>query len=110
MPGAMNEENITVPPNNALSPFDKAFAALNYPFIAEGADAAANSAKVEAALATLGVEDEFKQIILSEFTQKDWEGVRAEFTRWSVNEKAKAEKEKAKAKEEPAGASLVVQA
>ncbi|RXW14657.1 hypothetical protein EST38_g11205 [Candolleomyces aberdarensis] len=105
MPGAMNEENIDVPPNNALSPYDKAFAALNYPFIAEGANAEASNAKVEAALATLGVQDEFKQSILAEFAQKDWEGVRAEFTRWSVNEKALAEKEKAK--ETPA--SLVVQ-
>ncbi|TFK16663.1 zincin [Coprinopsis marcescibilis] len=103
MPAEMNVERIEIKPNNKLSALDKAFAFLNYPFL--GSTASVDpTVNVTTSIATIGIEGEFKDAVLSEFNEGDWDGLRDEFTRWSLNEKAKAvaakihaEREKAKA-------------
>ncbi|RXW13971.1 hypothetical protein EST38_g11881 [Candolleomyces aberdarensis] len=97
MPAEWNEGNIEVLPNYVLSEFDKAFALLNYPFAPDGDKADEVNAKLEAAFVTLNVQDEFKKSILAEITAHDWDGARAEFTRWCINEKALADKAKPEA-------------
>ncbi|RXW12188.1 hypothetical protein EST38_g13669 [Candolleomyces aberdarensis] len=94
MPAEWNEGNIEVLPNYVLSEFDKAFALLNYPFAPDGDKADDVNAKLEAAFATLNVQDDFKKSILAEITAHDWDGARAEFTRWCINETALADKAK----------------
>ena len=88
MPAEWNEGNIEVPPNNVLSEFDKSFALLNYPFAPEGEKADEIKAKLEAAFTTLNVQDDFKENIRAEIAAHNWDGARAEFTKWCVNERA----------------------
>ena len=91
MPASWNTQGIEIEPTTDLSPLDKAFAFLNYPFIG-GVTSTDASVNVENALATAGITGEFKDSIAQEYAQGDWEGVRAEFTRWAVNQKAIADK------------------
>ncbi|TFK21229.1 hypothetical protein FA15DRAFT_672778 [Coprinopsis marcescibilis] len=89
MPAEMNIERIEIKPNSKLSPLDKPFAFLNYPFL-ESTASIDPTVNVPSSNATIGIEGEFKDAILSEFNEGDWDGLTDEFTRWSLNEKAKA--------------------
>lgn len=101
MPAEWNVQHLEIKPNHDLSPLDKAFAFLNYPFIGEITSSDA-SVCLAGALTTVGITGEFKDSIEAEYAAGDWEGVRAEFTRWSINEKAIADGAKAAAEREGA--------
>lgn len=87
MPPQWNVEGIRIDPATDLSPLDKAFAFLNYPFIG-GVSSADPSANLVTAFNTAGITGVYRQNIAAEYAEGDWRGVRAEFTRWAVNYKA----------------------
>ena len=90
MPAEWNLQGIEIKPNTELSPLDKAVVFLNYPFFREATSTDPN-VNPENALATVDITGEFRDTITEEFNQGDWQGVRAEFTRWAVNQKAIAD-------------------
>jgi hypothetical protein len=99
-----NLEGITVEPNTEISTVDKAFAFLNYPFIeVPSADPATN---LTTALDVAGITGIYRQNIETEFGEGDWQGVRAELTRWSVNQRATADKAASGKKREALSASV----
>ncbi|RXW11271.1 hypothetical protein EST38_g14583, partial [Candolleomyces aberdarensis] len=99
MPPELNEQGIEIPSNNELDALDKAFAFLNYPFIGSLTSSDA-SHTLENALNTIGVTGRFRESITAEFNENDWKGVRAEFTRWTLNARAEAIKKEAVAERE----------
>ncbi|RXW14653.1 hypothetical protein EST38_g11201 [Candolleomyces aberdarensis] len=99
MPPELNEQGIDIPPNYELDALDKAFAFLNYPFIG-GLTSSDASHTLDNALNTIGVTGRFRQSITAEFNENDWKGVRAEFTRWTLNARAEAIKKEAVAERE----------
>lgn len=104
MPAEWNTQGITVEPTSDLSPLDKAFAFLNYPFITTpSSDPNVNLVN---ALNTVGITGTYRQNITSEYGEGDWQGVRAEFTRWAVNYKALAAQATAVAERETIAAAV----
>ena len=91
MPAEWNVQGIEIKPTTELSPLDKAFAFLNYPFIGT-VTSSDPSVNLDNAIAAAGIAGEFKDSIVEEYAQGDWEGVRAEFTRWSIDQKNIADK------------------
>ncbi|KAJ2932990.1 hypothetical protein H1R20_g4094, partial [Candolleomyces eurysporus] len=99
MPPNLNEQGIRIPRNYELDALDKAFAFLNYPFLG-GLTSSDASHTLDNALNTIGVTGKFRESITAEFNENDWKGVRAEFTRWTLNAKAEASREEAVAERE----------
>ncbi|KAF6765962.1 hypothetical protein DFP72DRAFT_1038768 [Ephemerocybe angulata] len=105
MPAEFNVQGIAIKPNNVLSPLDKAFAFLNYPFT-PGTASVDPSVTVVSALNTIGITGAVRASIATEWAEGDWQGVRAEFTRWSVNQKALNDKAAASAEREEIAAAV----
>ncbi|KAF6764496.1 hypothetical protein DFP72DRAFT_423757 [Ephemerocybe angulata] len=99
MPAEFNVQHIEIKPNNVLSPLDKAFAFLNYPF-PPGTASVNPSVNLVNSLNTVGITGPVRASITTEWAENDWQGVRAEFTRWSVNQKALNDKTAAVAERE----------
>ncbi|RXW14652.1 hypothetical protein EST38_g11202 [Candolleomyces aberdarensis] len=99
MPPQLNEQGIRIRPNYELDALDKAFAFLNYPFLG-GLTSSDASHTLDNALKTIGVTGRFRESITAEFNENDWKGVRAEFTRWTLNARAEAIKNEAVAERE----------
>jgi hypothetical protein len=87
MPANFNLQGINIPPNNRLSAIDKAYAFLNYPFLI-GAQSADPSVNILSALNAAGVTGPSRANIALEYIEGDWRGLRAEFTRWTLNQRA----------------------
>ncbi|KAJ2932993.1 hypothetical protein H1R20_g4093, partial [Candolleomyces eurysporus] len=94
MPAELNEQGIEIPSNDELDALDKAFAFLNYPFLG-GLTSSDASHTLDNALNTIGVTGKFRESITAEFNENDWKGVRAEFTRWTLNARAEASRREA---------------
>ena len=62
---------------------------------------------LENALNTIGVKGKFRESITAELNENDWQGVRAEFTRWTLNAKADSSKGEAAAERESEAAAGV---
>jgi hypothetical protein len=90
IPPQWNLEGITVEPNNEISAVDKAFVFLNYPFF--GGPSSDPPISLANALDIAGIMGVYRRNIETEFAHGDWEGVRAELARWSVNQRAAADK------------------
>ncbi|KAJ2931123.1 hypothetical protein H1R20_g5928, partial [Candolleomyces eurysporus] len=87
MPANFNLQGITIRPNRSLSALDKAYAFLNYPFLRGAASVDPNVTLVNA-LNAAGVTGTARTNIAAEYTEGDWRGLRAEFTRWTLNQRA----------------------
>ena len=62
---------------------------------------------LENALNTIGVKGKFRESITAELNENDWQGVRAEFTGWTLNSKAdSSEKEVAAERDSEASAGV----
>jgi hypothetical protein len=94
MPANWNVQGIAIPPNNSLSPLDKAYAFLNYPFFI-GTASSDPEVNILNALNTAGITGAARANIGLEYIENDWRGLRAEFTRWAVNQKALSDKAQA---------------
>lgn len=105
MPAEWNLQGITIEPATDLSPLDKAFAFLNYPFMG-GVSSSDPSANLVTALNTAGITGIYRQNIAAEYAEGDWQGVRAEFTRWAVNYRALAAKAAAVTEREAVAAAV----
>lgn len=104
MPAEWNVQGIAIPPNNNLSALDKAYAFLNYPFLIGSASSDPNVTLLNA-LNTAGVTGTSRANIALEYIENDWQGVRAEFTRWAVNQRALSDQAQAAAQREEAAAA-----
>ncbi|KAJ2931124.1 hypothetical protein H1R20_g5929, partial [Candolleomyces eurysporus] len=87
MPANFNLQGIAIPPNNRLSALDKAYAFLNYPFLS-GATSVDPNVNIVNSLNAAGVTGPSRTSIAAEFAEGDWRGLRAEFTRWTLNQRA----------------------
>ncbi|RXW15895.1 hypothetical protein EST38_g9959 [Candolleomyces aberdarensis] len=107
MPAEWNLQGINIPPNHSLSALDKVFAFLNYPFPI-GTASSDPDVNVLNALNTAGVTGAARANIALEYIEGDWQGLRAELTRWAVNQKALSDKAQAVSQREQAAAVLAV--
>ncbi|RXW18660.1 hypothetical protein EST38_g7194 [Candolleomyces aberdarensis] len=105
MPANWNVQGIEIPPNNYLSPLDKAFAFLNYPFLV-GTASTDPSVTLLNALNGAGVTGPSRASIALEYIENDWKGLRAEFTRWAVNQRALSDRAQAVSEREEAAAAV----
>ena len=85
MPAQFNLQGIAIPPNNRLSPLDKAYAFLNYPYL-NAAPSYDHNVNLNNALNAAGVSGDSRISIEREYSENDWEGVRTELTRWTLNQ------------------------
>jgi hypothetical protein len=83
MPGSLNEEGITVPPNLVLSDLDKAFITINYPRKDE--DVPDGGWKVSKALDVVQVPDDVASDILSSLSSGQLTDVRTKFSNWNMS-------------------------
>ncbi|KAJ2936898.1 hypothetical protein H1R20_g197, partial [Candolleomyces eurysporus] len=105
MPAQWNLEGIEIPPNYSLSPLDKAYAFLNYPFPAD-TPSSDPDVNIQNALNTAGVTGDDRENIILEYNEGDWKGLRAEFTRWAVNQKAQSDRAQAISQREQAAIAV----
>ncbi|RXW18661.1 hypothetical protein EST38_g7197 [Candolleomyces aberdarensis] len=105
MPADWTLERIEIPPNYNLSPLDKAFAFLNYPFPV-GTPSSDPDVNIQKALDTAGVTGDARENIVLEYNEGDWQGLRAEFTRWAVNQKALSDRAQAISQREQAAVTV----
>ncbi|KAJ2922193.1 hypothetical protein H1R20_g14905, partial [Candolleomyces eurysporus] len=105
MPANWNVQGIEIPPNNRLSPLDKAYAFLNYPFFI-GTASSDPDVNILNALNGAGVTGPSRASIALEYIENDWKGLRAEFTRWAVNQRALSDRAQAVTEREEAAAAV----
>ncbi|RXW16789.1 hypothetical protein EST38_g9061 [Candolleomyces aberdarensis] len=105
MPADWTLERIEIPPNYNLSLLDKAFAFLNYPFPV-GTPSSDPDVNIQNALDTAGVTGDARENIVLEYNEGDWQGLRAEFTRWAVNQKALSDRAQAISQREQAAVTV----
>uniref|UniRef100_A0A4Q2DAD1 Peptidase M12A domain-containing protein n=1 Tax=Candolleomyces aberdarensis TaxID=2316362 RepID=A0A4Q2DAD1_9AGAR len=105
MPANWNVQGIEIPPNESLSPLDKAYAFLNYPFFIGTASSDPN-VNILNSLNTAKVTGTARANIALEYIEGDWRGLRAEFTRWAVNQRALSDRAQAVSRREEAAAAV----
>jgi hypothetical protein len=79
MPAEMNDQGVEIPPNNALSDYDRAFVLIHYPLFefserTDGWD-------FQKALTVMGIEGEGRENVLEKYSAGDVPGVREEFSK-----------------------------
>ncbi|RXW15893.1 hypothetical protein EST38_g9961 [Candolleomyces aberdarensis] len=105
MPANWNVQGIEIPPNYDLSPMDKAYGFLNYPFFIGTASSDPN-VNILNSLNTAKVTGAARANIALEYIEGDWRGLRAEFTRWAVNQRALSDRAQAVSEREETTAAV----
>ncbi|RXW15891.1 hypothetical protein EST38_g9963 [Candolleomyces aberdarensis] len=105
MPASWNVQGIDIPPNESLSPLDKSYAFLNYPFFI-GTASSDPDVNIQNALNAAGVTGAARANIALEYIEGDWRGLRAEFTRWAVNQRALSDRAQAVSEREEAAPAV----